>query len=60
MTIDLHRGYLSDGKDRQHPVRDPDDTSPVITEGAAFIAMWMWHSTLPIYQPIGWPIADGP
>jgi hypothetical protein len=23
--VSLHRGYLPDGKDRQHPVRDPYD-----------------------------------
>jgi hypothetical protein len=56
MTNDLchniQRGYLPDGKDRQHPVRDPDDTT--MTSSPVFIAMFAWHSEFPIYQPIGW------
>jgi hypothetical protein len=44
---DLQRGYLPDGKDRQHPVKDPDDREQVSAP-----ALWRnpgirtWYSTV--------------
>lgn len=58
---DLYRGYLPDGKDRQHPVHDPDDTGLMVAVPQAWFGItrtwYAWpRETLPIYPPIGWPI----
>jgi len=41
---DLHRGYLPDGKDRQHPVNDPDASDvyamPPAAPSLGGIATW--------------------
>jgi hypothetical protein len=65
----LERGYLSTGKDRQHPV----DGQPYGEDSVAVPQVWSgfntltWYASvnlprapLPIYPPIGWPTADGP
>lgn len=46
--MNLQRGYLPDGKDRQHPVRDPDDREQPMQP-----ALWVSPHSLTWYQLSG-------
>jgi hypothetical protein len=59
MTNDLRRGYLPDGKDRQHPVKDPDDVSVIATPAMwvnAGVMTWYAIANVPTTPPVP---ADG-
>ena len=60
--MNYQRGYIQFGKDRQHPVSDPDaditrEQGPTVWMGHHDVRAWyvtVPSATWPVYPPIGW------
>lgn len=59
--MSLHRGYIAEGKDRQHPVLDPDAGINAAEVSMTPIRAMTWYDTVgrtTTFPPTVIPVAD--